>query len=56
MEFRECLCQIRKSKGMSQEKLAEIVGVSRQAVSKWETRVYLLANKRILLLLIRDTT
>ena len=26
----------RKAKGFSQEKLAEIVGVSRQAVSKWE--------------------
>ena len=37
MEFKECLCQIRKTKGMSQEKLAEKVGVSRQAVSKWET-------------------
>ena len=27
---------LRKEKGLSQEKLAEMVGVSRQAISKWE--------------------
>ena len=37
MEFSERVLQARKAKGMSQEKLAELVGVSRQAVSKWET-------------------
>lgn len=37
MEFSERVLQARKAKGMSQEKLAELIGVSRQAVSKWET-------------------
>ena len=36
MEFREKLQNLRKSQGMSQEKLAELLNVSRQAVSKWE--------------------
>ena len=29
--------ELRKAKGMSQEKLAELVGVSRQSISKWES-------------------
>lgn len=37
MDFKERIFQARKAKGLSQEDLAEIVGVSRQAVSKWET-------------------
>lgn len=37
MEFAEKLRTIRKQAGMSQEKLAEKLGVSRQAVTKWET-------------------
>lgn len=37
MEFNERLIRARKDKAMSQEALAEIIGVSRQAVSKWET-------------------
>lgn len=34
--FGQRLQALRKSKGLSQDGLAEIVGVSRQAVSKWE--------------------
>ena len=37
MDFKERVFQARKAKGLSQEDLAEAVGVSRQAVSKWET-------------------
>ena len=33
------LKSIRKQAGMSQEQLAEKLGVSRQAVTKWETEV-----------------
>ena len=39
MTFAEKLKSIRKQAGMSQEKLAEKLGVSRQAVTKWETGV-----------------
>ena len=37
MKFGDNLKQIRKSKGISQEELADKLGVSRQSVSKWET-------------------
>ncbi|MGM9661843.1 MAG: helix-turn-helix transcriptional regulator [Oscillospiraceae bacterium] len=37
MVFSEQLLRLRKSRGLSQEELAECLGVSRQAVSKWET-------------------
>lgn len=35
-EFADRLIELRKSKGMSQEELAQRIGLSRQAVSKWE--------------------
>lgn len=37
MNFSEKLKEIRKDKGLSQEQLAEKIGVSRQAITKWET-------------------
>lgn len=37
MELKEKLTQLRKEKGLSQLELAEIMDVSRQAVSRWET-------------------
>ena len=37
MTFQETLSQLRKARGLSQEALAARIGVSRQAVSKWET-------------------
>jgi len=36
MSFPEQLQILRKGKGLSQEKLAEMLGISRQAVAKWE--------------------
>ena len=36
MEFQEKLYTLRKQQGLSQEDLANIIGVSRQAVQKWE--------------------
>lgn len=36
VEMAECLAKRRRAMGLSQEALAEKVGVSRQAVSKWE--------------------
>ena len=36
MRLGETILKKRQARGLSQEKLAELVGVSRQAVSKWE--------------------
>ena len=37
MEFYEKLQELRKSRGLTQEKLAEMLYVSRTAISKWES-------------------
>lgn len=39
MSFAENLKQLRKERQLSQEELAEMLDVSRQAVSKWELGV-----------------
>lgn len=38
MDMADRIQQLRKSRGISQEELADRMGVSRQAVSKWESR------------------
>ena len=37
MTFQERLHQLRRQRGLSQENLAEVIGVTRQAVQKWES-------------------
>lgn len=37
MEFKDKLQTVRKDRGLSQEEVAEEIGVSRQAVAKWES-------------------
>ncbi len=37
MELYERLAELRKQANLSQEKLAEMLNISRQAVSKWES-------------------
>ena len=39
--FKDNLVQMRKLKHMTQEDIAEKVGVSRQAIAKWESGVSL---------------
>ncbi len=37
MNIADRIQQLRKKKGISQEELADRIGISRQAVSKWES-------------------
>ena len=39
MEFGNKLRALRKAKGLSQENLAKQLGISRQAISKWESNL-----------------
>lgn len=50
MSFAENLKQLRKEKQLSQEELAEILDVSRQAVSKWEQGIGYPEVEKLLLL------
>ena len=46
----ENLKKIRKENNLSQEDLADILGVSRQAISKWESKVSYPEMDKIVLL------
>lgn len=37
MQFSEKLTELRRRRGLSQEQLADFLGVTRQSVSKWES-------------------
>lgn len=50
MEMSENIRTLRKARGMTQEQLAERLGVSRQAVSKWEAGVGYPETEKLLLL------
>ena len=39
VKFNEKIQELRREKGLSQEKIADIMGVSRQSVAKWEAGV-----------------
>lgn len=48
MTFGEKIVALRKSKGMSQDQLAELLNVTRQSVSKWERDEVIADTDRIL--------
>lgn len=50
MSIADRIQQLRKSKGVSQEELADRIGVSRQAVSKWESEQSMPDIEKIILL------
>lgn len=50
MNIADRIQHLRKSKGISQEELAEKIGVSRQAVSKWESEQSIPDIEKIILL------
>lgn len=50
MRLSEKIVELRKARGMTQEELAEVCGVSRQSVSKWEARIALPETEKLLLL------
>ena len=50
MKLSEKIIELRKMYGMTQEKLAEICGVSRQSISKWEADIALPETEKLLLL------
>ena len=50
MKLSEKLYKLRKKRGLSQEELADALGVSRQAISKWESGTALPETEKIILI------
>ena len=50
MNLGEKIYKLRKEKGLSQEALAEFVGTTRQAISKWENNQGYPETEKLLLL------
>lgn len=50
MNIADRIQSLRKAKGISQEELADVIGVSRQAVSKWESEQSSPETEKIILL------
>ncbi|MDD6480695.1 MAG: helix-turn-helix transcriptional regulator [Lachnospiraceae bacterium] len=50
MKLSEKIIELRKMKGMTQEELASVCGVSRQSISKWEADVALPETEKLLIL------
>lgn len=50
MKLSEKILELRKKKGLTQEELAEICGVSRQSISKWEADMALPETEKLLIL------
>lgn len=50
MKLSEKILRLRKEKGLSQEKLGNEIGVSRQAITKWETGAALPEIEKIVIL------
>lgn len=50
MKLSEKIIELRKTNGMTQEKLAELCNVSRQSISKWEADIALPETEKLLLL------
>lgn len=43
------ITRYRKELGMSQEKVAEYIGVSRQAVTKWESNISMPSSENLII-------
>ena len=50
MKLSEKIIELRKTKGMTQEALAELCNVSRQSISKWEADIALPELDKLLIL------
>lgn len=50
MKLSEKIMELRKRNGMTQEELADLCGVSRQSISKWEADIVLPETEKLLLL------